>query len=214
MRRWIVAAFVFLVARRRRRPLVDDEREPIVAPQDPSPRAELLVIVLLALAAALALGFVVVYASSADTQWLGLTLGGALAAITVACIVAAHALVPDEEEEEEYPLPRHPDRVEEIEWIRQRPILQGGEEERSGPELEEGLGLGQVRVTDDDVEAPVAGRVAVRLVPGVDDRPFQSGLEPDLFFEEVAALGELEVDLGTIVLRPDLAGTGEHLAGD
>jgi len=117
LRRWIVAAFVFLLARRRRRPLVDDEREPIVAPQDASPRAELLVIALLALGAVLAVAFVVVYAYSADTQWLGVTLGGALAAITVACIVAAHALVPDEEVEEEYPLPRHPEQVEEIEQL-------------------------------------------------------------------------------------------------
>ena len=117
MRRWIVAAFVFLLARRRRRPIVDDERERIVAPQDPSPRAELLVVGLLALCAGLALAFVVVYAHSADTQWLGLTLGGALAALTVACIVAAHALVPDEEEAEEYPLPRHPEQVEEIDQL-------------------------------------------------------------------------------------------------
>jgi ubiquinol-cytochrome c reductase iron-sulfur subunit len=117
VRRWLLAALVFLLARRRRRPLVDDGREPIIPPQSPSPRGELAVIVLLAAGAALAIAFVVVYASSADTQWLGLTIGGSLAAFTAAAVVAAHTLVPVEEAEEEYPPPRHPEQDQEIEQL-------------------------------------------------------------------------------------------------
>ena len=60
--------------------------------------------------------------------------------------------------------------------------------------------------------------VAVRLVAGVDDRPLERGLEPDLLLEEVGPLGELERHVvGRLTpgsLAADLAGADEDLAGD
>jgi len=77
----------------------------IVAAGDPSPRAELVVAVLLVLAALSAIAFVVVYALDSipdQTQWLGLALGGAFALLAAALLVAAHFLVVTEHLEGEY----------------------------------------------------------------------------------------------------------------
>jgi ubiquinol-cytochrome c reductase iron-sulfur subunit len=80
----------------------------IVPEGSPSPGAELAVAVLLLLAAACAVGFVVVYALDSipdQTQYLGLALGGAFGFLAVALIVAAHHLVVTEELEGEYAAP-------------------------------------------------------------------------------------------------------------
>ena len=67
-----------------------------------SPRwAELVVGWVLLLAAAAAIGFMVVYIYGADTQWLGLSLGLAFAFLAAAAIVGAKKLVPQERKEEE-----------------------------------------------------------------------------------------------------------------
>jgi quinol---cytochrome c reductase iron-sulfur subunit len=66
-----------------------------------SRRAELAAAGALLLAAVSAAGFIAVYALGADTQWLGLLLGLALAFLAAASIVAAKALVPQERKEEE-----------------------------------------------------------------------------------------------------------------
>jgi ubiquinol-cytochrome c reductase iron-sulfur subunit len=116
VRRWLIALFVYLVAKRKRQP-VFDEHGRIVEPKPPSPRAELLVVALLGAAAALAFAFVVVYATNANTQLFGLTLGGSLACLCAASVVTAKKLLPDEEDEEEYSAPAHPEEVEEIERL-------------------------------------------------------------------------------------------------
>ncbi len=75
-------------------------------------RAELLVAVLLLGAAACAVMFVVVYARSWAhmTQYLALCLGGALALLAAALILAGEKLFPAEDEavEEDYPPTEHP----------------------------------------------------------------------------------------------------------
>ena len=71
-------------------------------------------------------------------------------------------------------------------------VLDHGQHDGGGAHLQEGRDLGQVGVAHDDVQAPVLGGVAVRLVAGVDDRALERGLEPDLLLEEVGPLGELE----------------------
>ena len=55
--------------------------------------------------------------------------------------------------------------------------------------------LGQVRVTDDDVQPPVLVRVGVRLVAGVDDAALERGLQADLDLDVVRALRQLEPGL-------------------
>jgi ubiquinol-cytochrome c reductase iron-sulfur subunit len=72
-------------------------------------QAEIAVAVLLLAGAACAAGFVAVYALGSiphRTQFLGLALGLAFALLAVALIVFSKQLVPQEQEEEQYPLPR------------------------------------------------------------------------------------------------------------
>ena len=116
--RWLLAGFVLLVAKVRRRPRL--ERERIVPEGAPSPGSELLVLLLLLLATLCAAAFPVVYAVSAiphQTQFLGLSLGLALLLLAAALIVAGRALVVDEQLEEEYPPPVHASAVEELEQL-------------------------------------------------------------------------------------------------
>ncbi len=81
-------------------------------------RTETLVACLLLGAAACAGGFVAVYADDSiphQTQLLGLSLGLSLALVAAALVVAGKRLVPQEELEDEYPVPaEHPAAEEEI----------------------------------------------------------------------------------------------------
>jgi ubiquinol-cytochrome c reductase iron-sulfur subunit len=84
--------------------------------RDPRRRAELQVIALLLLAATLAAGFIVVYALDAipdQTQYLGLTIGGAFACVASAFIVTGRHLVDAGEHESDYGSPA-PEEAEEI----------------------------------------------------------------------------------------------------
>jgi ubiquinol-cytochrome c reductase iron-sulfur subunit len=105
--RWFVVAVVWWVARR---PASDDAGEPprIVPPGSPAPRAEIAVAALFGLATLSAVGFIVVYAVDRipdQTQYLGLTLGGAFGFLAAALIVAGRHLVVTEELEGEYAHP-------------------------------------------------------------------------------------------------------------
>jgi ubiquinol-cytochrome c reductase iron-sulfur subunit len=111
--RWIVALLTLLFGRLVRRP--DDEEK---TPGPPERRAEVLVVVLLAIAVAWAIGFIVVYAEftprKLPNELLGVCLAMALAFIGAAFVVFATRLVPGEELEDEYPPEEHPDKQEEI----------------------------------------------------------------------------------------------------
>ena len=112
--RWLLAALVLLLGRGRK-PRQLPPPEPVLPAQPPSnPRSELLVAGLLLLAAVAAVAFVVVYAGTADTQLLGLALGGALGFVAAAFVVAGKRLVPQAESEEPYPEPAHQLEQEEI----------------------------------------------------------------------------------------------------
>ena len=96
-------------------------------------------------------------------------------------------------------------------------VLDHGQDQRRGPELQEGRHLGQVGVAHDDVETPVPVGVGVGLVPGVHQRPLQRRLQPHLLLEELGSLGDLEVHRPTVVrrrLRPHLSRPAVQLAGD
>jgi ubiquinol-cytochrome c reductase iron-sulfur subunit len=112
---WLALLFVVGLARR---PL---QRPRIVPEGGPSPRAELVVAALLFGAAACSVVFVVAYVLewSNLTQWLGLSLGGALALISAALITSSRTLVVTEEVEEEYPDPVDPGHRSEQERIAQ-----------------------------------------------------------------------------------------------
>jgi ubiquinol-cytochrome c reductase iron-sulfur subunit len=116
LKRWVIAAGVLLVGRKRRRPFVP-EPERLVEPGDPDPRAEWLVLILLLGAACAAAGFIAVYSFNHlehQTQYLGLAIGLSFALLGAALAVVAKRLVDDEEHEEEYSPPRHPEAEEEI----------------------------------------------------------------------------------------------------
>ena len=99
----LVSAVVLLLGRGRRRP---DGR--LVPAASPNRGAETLVISLLFAASLCALGFVVLYALDANTQLLGLAIGGALVLIAAALVIVAHKLIVTEELVSEYPPPEHP----------------------------------------------------------------------------------------------------------
>ena len=96
----------------------------------------------------------------------------------------------------------------------EEPLLDHRQHQGGGAELEVRRDLGQVGVADDDVQPAVLLGVRVRLVPGVDDRPLQRGLEADLDLEEVGALADLEAVLAPVLPDADPAGPADHLAGD
>ena len=127
--RWLVALVVVLL-RRRRRPRgapgpAGDEAQPaerlererrlpeearrLVAAAEPAPRAELAVLALLGLGTLCAAAFIAVYALDRiphQTQFLGLSLGLALAFFSAASLVTAKRLVPQEEVASPYPAER------------------------------------------------------------------------------------------------------------
>jgi ubiquinol-cytochrome c reductase iron-sulfur subunit len=84
-------------------------------------RAELGVVALLLLVGFCASGFVVVYAFQRipdATQYLGLSLGLAFLLLAAACVVIARRLVPDGEQEDDYPPFEHEaDQVELVETL-------------------------------------------------------------------------------------------------
>jgi ubiquinol-cytochrome c reductase iron-sulfur subunit len=116
--RWLGVAAIWWAARQDEDP--DHEpRAPIVPPGSPSPRAEVVVAVLLLLAGACGAGFVAAYAIDGvghRTQLLGLALGGGLGCVAAALIVAAHHLVVTEELESEYGEP-HPDAAADVDRL-------------------------------------------------------------------------------------------------
>jgi ubiquinol-cytochrome c reductase iron-sulfur subunit len=119
----ILAVINGLRRRKERLEILEETREPverIVPPGPHAPRAELAVALLLLIAALFAAGFIVVYAVGGDwnrTQLQGVTFGGALAFLALALITAGKHLVPEEEIEESYPEPEHPDEQRRIEQI-------------------------------------------------------------------------------------------------
>ena len=93
-------------------------------------------------------------------------------------------------------------------------VLDHGQHQRGGAELEIGGDLGEVGVADDHVQPAVLLGVRVRLVAGVDDRPLERGLQADLDLEVVGALADLEAVLVAVLADADPAGAADHLAGD
>jgi ubiquinol-cytochrome c reductase iron-sulfur subunit len=116
MKRLKTIVLAILVAadwRRKRKEREEPER--IVPEGEPDLRAENVAILLLLASALCALGFVAIYiiAPLHDTQWMGLTIGLALALLAAALIVIGKRLVVEEHEAEEYP-PEHVEAQEQI----------------------------------------------------------------------------------------------------
>jgi ubiquinol-cytochrome c reductase iron-sulfur subunit len=114
----LLGAFLFIAGVRRRR--AEDARERIVADAEASPRAELVVAVLLLLAALCSVAFVVFLATDsigAQVQLEGASLGGAFLFFAAALIVTGNHLVVTEELDGEYPEPESPDDQEAIDQI-------------------------------------------------------------------------------------------------
>jgi hypothetical protein len=55
------------------------------------------------------------------------------------------------------------------------------------------------------VQPPVLLRAGVRLVPGIDDRALERGLQADLDLEEVGALADLEAGAAAVGADTDPA---------
>jgi ubiquinol-cytochrome c reductase iron-sulfur subunit len=112
-----LAGALLLLLRRRGRRVPPSERERIVPAGTPDRSGELAVIALLLLGAALALGFVVVYALDRlphQTQLLGACLGLSLLSTAAALIVTGKRLVVTEELEDNYPAEENREEQERI----------------------------------------------------------------------------------------------------
>jgi ubiquinol-cytochrome c reductase iron-sulfur subunit len=123
--RWLLALIVVARAWGRRHDRRRDRPERIVAPGDPDPRAELIVLGLLACSTVSAVAFVVVYAIDPlrhRTQLLGIALALALGFLAAALTVVARRLVVTEDLEEEYPPPGDPEAQEDLTQI----VREGG----------------------------------------------------------------------------------------
>jgi ubiquinol-cytochrome c reductase iron-sulfur subunit len=94
--RWLIAAIVLGIARR-------PPARPEPAGPQPNPRAEAIVLLLLGLVPLGAVAFAVVYFTNANTQLLGLSIGGALLVLAIACAVAAVKVLPQDEGVKERP---------------------------------------------------------------------------------------------------------------
>jgi quinol---cytochrome c reductase iron-sulfur subunit len=124
VKKLLVALWGFITLRKRRKRPRPEQQPPQPPPSEelpvlppPDPRAEGAVIVLLLLAALCGAAFVFFYATSSiphQTQWLGLSLGVALALVAAALIVLSKTVLDEEESEEDYPQPEHPDEQEQI----------------------------------------------------------------------------------------------------
>ena len=113
--RWIglALAAIWGAVRRGDRRRAEGSEERIVPPGSPERSAESALIVLLLAAIACSVAFVVLYASDGlhnRTQWLGLSLGAALAFLAAALILIGHKLVVTEEIEHDYPSEHPEDR--------------------------------------------------------------------------------------------------------
>ena len=71
-------------------------------------------------------------------------------------------------------------------------VINHGEDNRSGAQLQIRLNLTHVRVADNDVESPVFLAVSMRLVSGIDDRSLQGRFKPDLLLKKIGSLRDLE----------------------
>jgi quinol---cytochrome c reductase iron-sulfur subunit len=118
--RWLVGIGTLVLGRAlrgRKRRREEGREQRIVPAGSAQPRAEIAVVVLLALSALFAVGFVVVYGvyspAKIPNELLGVCMGGALAFIAAALAVLANHLVVTEELEEPYP-EEHPDKQQEI----------------------------------------------------------------------------------------------------
>jgi ubiquinol-cytochrome c reductase iron-sulfur subunit len=116
----VVSALVLLLGRRGTPKWPERREQRLVEEGSPERRAETVLLVLLALIAACAIAFMVVYSFdhlAHQTQYLGLTLGGAFVLLSAACVLIAHRLIVTEELEHPYPEPEHPVEAAELEQI-------------------------------------------------------------------------------------------------
>jgi ubiquinol-cytochrome c reductase iron-sulfur subunit len=118
VKRWLIAAIVLLLGKARRAARLP-QRERIVPPGPPNPSAELVAFWLLIAAALCAVGFPVVYVVDPphQTQFLGLSLGLALAFMAAASVVIGKRLVVTEHLEEDYGASEHPTEQEALEQL-------------------------------------------------------------------------------------------------
>jgi ubiquinol-cytochrome c reductase iron-sulfur subunit len=195
--RWIwrhlTALALLLVSRRR---AARGAQEGAVERETPSPRAELAVAALLSVAAAAAVGFVVAYAGGADTQLLGLGIGLALLLASAALVIAAKAVVVQEERVEERPAYAQPEGGD------PEAVARLDETVRSGA-----AGISRRRLLGAAAGAAGAALGAAALVPiaslgpAVGDRlrtsPWRSGVR--LVDEEGQPVAESQLETGSFL---------------
>jgi ubiquinol-cytochrome c reductase iron-sulfur subunit len=193
-------------------------RPRIVPPGEPDTRAELAVVVLLALATICAAGFIYVLATGSlpnRTQFEGIALGLALAFTAAALILISKRLIVTEELEEEYPAPEHRQEQAAISQLvresgspfTRKRLLKGAAGAAAGALglafIAPAVGLGPAFDTDELLDTP--WRRGRRLV-SEDGAPLRAGdVEQGAFYTaypEHAARDEVGAPLIVVRLEP------------
>jgi len=165
-------------------------------------RAEKLVALLLFVAAALAFGFTAVYViASSNNQLLGLTLGGALAVLAAACIVAGKFVVPQETHVEDRGSLLVEEQAEEVATM----IEEGGEGISRRKLIAGAGGLAGVAVVT-AAATPVAS-LGPKL-SGIHDTPWHEGVR--LLDDAGRPYTASEIQVGTFYTALPEGGDPEH----
>jgi ubiquinol-cytochrome c reductase iron-sulfur subunit len=235
---WLILAWAWLFGRRKK-PAQEEAREPgkegsarrVEFEPGATRRMENVVILVLLATAGAAIAFAVLYVAYPDTQLLGATLGGALAALALAAVIAGKRLVPQEtaiEEREDFGDEDERDDVGELvaeagEGVSRRGLLLGA----AGTA---GAGLGVALAFPvaslgprvDDTVRRTPWRAGRRVVDSKGEPITADRIEPGMFltgFPEGAARSELgasivivQVPLDELELPPErLAGAPEGI---
>jgi len=193
--RWVLALAALLAHRRSSGSGGGPHDGRIVPEATPSPRAEVVVAILLLIAAAFAAGFVAAYgllgAQRLPNELLGVCLGLSLLFVAAAFVVVAKRLVVTEELEEEYPV-EHPEEQEAVARIvresgsgfTRRRMLVGAGGLAAGAlglaAITPAVSLGPIWDTGPLDESP--WRRGRRLVDENDKPMLASDIEPDTFY--------------------------------
>jgi len=233
---WLILAWAWLFGRRKPE---EEKREP--GKEGPAARVEFdvgstrrlenVVIVVLLLTAAAGIAFAVLYVAYPDTQLLGATLGGALAALALAAVVAGKRLVPQEtaiEEREGFGDPDEREQVGELlteagEGVSRRGLLLGAAG-TAGAGLGVALAfpLASLGPNVDDEVRRTPWRAGRRVVDSKGEPITADRIEPGMFltgFPEGASRQELgasivivQVPLDELELPPErMAGAPEGI---
>ena len=92
-------------------------------------------------------------------------------------------------------------------------LLNRIEHQRGHAQFEQRGGLRHIRVSDDDVEAPIVRVHRMRLIARIDDAAIKGSFQRNFLLNIVSALRDLEARLLAKLADPHAPGADDYLAG-